>query len=121
MPFKALNNEKIGMTAHVVFSQIDASRPATTSRRVIQEIIRDDIGFTGLLLSDDLTMEALDGSAADRVTQSLKAGCDIVLYCRGSFDRRAEALCRAPELTRDAKERAQDALCDLVRIQNGMG
>ena len=87
----------------------------------MKEIIRDDIGFTGLLLSDDLTMEALDGSAADRVTQSLEAGCDIVLYCRGSFDRRAEALRRAPGLTRDAKERARDALCELVRIQNGMG
>ena len=121
VPFKALRNEKIGMTAHIVFSQIDANRPATTSHRVIQETIRNDIGFTGLLLSDDLTMEALDGSTADRVTQSLEAGCDVVLYCRGSFHNRSEALRCAPGLTQDAKERAWDALCDLARIQNGMG
>lgn len=81
-PFKALNDIKIGMTAHIVFSAIDADFPATTSSKMI-ELIRNDIGFDGLLMTDDLSMEALSGTIAQRAKASIKAGCDIVLHCNG--------------------------------------
>lgn len=74
-----------GMTAHVVYRAIDADRPATQSPAVIADIIRGEIGFDGLLMSDDLSMQALTGSFEHRTESSLAAGCDAVLHCNGNM------------------------------------
>jgi beta-N-acetylhexosaminidase len=86
LPFKALCNMPWGMTAHVLYTAIDDRFPATTSRAVIERIIRGWIGFDGLLLSDDLSMQALGGTLAERAAASLAAGCDIALHCNGKLD-----------------------------------
>ncbi|MGE4063539.1 MAG: beta-N-acetylhexosaminidase [Rhodospirillaceae bacterium] len=74
-----------GMTAHVVYSAIDPELPATTSRTVIEDIIRGEIGFDGLLMSDDLGMKALTGPFDERAARSFAAGCDVVLHCDGNM------------------------------------
>ena len=75
-----------GMTAHVVYSAIDPNLPATTSRTMIEDIIRGEIGFAGLLMSDDLGMKALSGPFDERAARSLAAGCDVVLHCDGNME-----------------------------------
>ena len=82
-PFQALADAPWAMTAHVVYSALDGGHPATTSRKLIDEVIRGRIGFDGLLLSDDLSMEALQGSLGERAEASLAAGCDVALHCNG--------------------------------------
>jgi beta-N-acetylhexosaminidase len=82
-PFKALNSAPIGMTGHLVFNAWDPDHPATQSPYVIEEIIRKRIGFDGLLLTDDLDMEALSGTVPERAEASVNAGCDIALNCWG--------------------------------------
>jgi beta-N-acetylhexosaminidase len=86
VPFRALAHLPWGMTAHIVYAAIDQSAPATLSPRVVGEIIRGEIGFAGVLVSDDLSMRALDGDLAERARRALFAGCDLVLHCNG--DRR---------------------------------
>ncbi|MDX1703289.1 MAG: beta-N-acetylhexosaminidase [Altererythrobacter ishigakiensis] len=80
-PFRALNHAPIGMTGHLLFTAWDSENPATLSPYVIREIIRKRIGFDGLLLTDDIDMEALDGSVPERAARAHSAGCDIVLNC----------------------------------------
>jgi len=75
-----------GMTAHVVYKALDPALPATTSKTVIAEVIRGEIGFQGLLMSDDLGMKALNGPYDERASKSLAAGCDVVLHCDGNMD-----------------------------------
>jgi beta-N-acetylhexosaminidase len=82
-PFQALADAPWAMTAHVVYSALDPERPATTSATVIDAVIRGQIGFQGLLLSDDLSMEALKGGLGQRAEASLGAGCDVALHCNG--------------------------------------
>lgn len=85
-PFAALNHAPAGMTAHVCYTAWDADNPATQSPFVIQEIIRRRIGFDGLLISDDLDMEALTGSVPERARRAIAAGCDLALYCWAKLD-----------------------------------
>ncbi len=85
-PFKALRDEDWAMTAHIVYDAIDPEAPATCSRAVIEGVVRDDIGFSGLLMSDDLSMKALTGDFDDRARAALEAGCDMVLHCNGNMD-----------------------------------
>lgn len=87
-PFRALNDLLMGMTAHIVFEAIDTELPATLSERVISEIIRGEIGFDGLLFSDDLRMGALGGLVGGRARAALKAGCDVALCCNYTFQER---------------------------------
>ncbi len=82
-PFRALADQPFGMTAHVVYRDIDPDRPATLSARAIGETIRGEIGFDGFLLSDDVSMGALSGPLGDRTRGALAAGCDAVLHCTG--------------------------------------
>ena len=82
-PFRALNHMPWGMTAHVVYRAVDGDAPATTSGAVIGGVIRGSIGFDGLLLSDDLSMEALSGGLGERAAAALRAGCDVALHCNG--------------------------------------
>ena len=95
LPFR-LCRAPWAMTAHVVYSALD-DQPATLSPKVIQDVIRDDMGFDGLLLSDDLGMHALSGSLTQRTHGALKAGCDIVLHCSGQFTETQEVLRAAAE------------------------
>lgn len=92
VPFKALNDIPWAMTAHITYTAID-DKPATLSAKTIQ-IIRSEIGFSGLLLTDDLSMKALAGTFEERTENSLKAGCDIVLHCNGEPDE-MEAIAKA--------------------------
>ena len=82
--FKALaDTVPMGMTCHVIFEAFDANLPTTISQTVISETIRKRIGFQGLLMTDDLGMEALGGSLATRGANALAAGCDVLLHCSG--------------------------------------
>jgi beta-N-acetylhexosaminidase len=85
-PFRALANAKVAMTAHVRFTAWDDAAPATLSARVIADIVRGAIGFSGLLLSDDLDMAALTGTIPERAARAVEAGCDIALNCWGRMD-----------------------------------
>lgn len=100
-PFKALNDAPCAMTAHVLYGAIDPDRPATTSPMVIDTIIRGEIGFDGLLFSDDLSMQALTGTVADRAAAALAAGCDVALHCNGNLDE-ARAVTDASGMMSDA-------------------
>ncbi len=80
-PFRALAGMPWAMTAHIVYASLDATEPATLSRRVVSEIIRGEIGFDGVLVSDDLSMRALGGKIGERARRALAAGCDLALHC----------------------------------------
>ena len=109
-PFKALADLPMAMTAHVTYLAIDPERPATTSRIVIDRVIRGEIGFDGLLLSDDLSMEALKGSLGSRAEKAISAGCDIALHCNGVMVEARQVADVAPRLEGRAAARAEDAL-----------
>lgn len=110
VPFKALRDAPAAMTAHVVYTAIDADNPATTSPRVISEIIRGEIGFDGLLMSDDLSMKALSGDFGGRTHSALAAGCDVVLHCNGGMDEMTPIARAAPVLAGEAGRRAAQAM-----------
>ena len=107
VPFKALNKELMAMSAHLVFTAIDAERPATTSRKVIDEIIRGTIGFDGLLISDDSSMNALKGTLGERAANIVAGGCDIVLHCNGVMSEMLEVVKEVPVLSGKALERVR--------------
>jgi beta-N-acetylhexosaminidase len=108
-PFRRLNDMAMGMTAHIVFEAIDSDRPATTSPAVMRAI-RDEIGFGGLIMTDDLNMAALSGSLATRAHDALAAGCDLILHCNGQEADMAEVAGAVPELAGAAAARAHAAL-----------
>ena len=116
LPFKALKDAPAAMTAHVVYTAIDAENPATTSPRAIRDFIRGEIGFDGLLMSDDLSMKALSGDFATRTRASLAAGCDVVLHCNGVMNEMAPVAAAAPVLSGEVKQRATRAM---AAIANG--
>jgi beta-N-acetylhexosaminidase len=80
-PFRTLSDAPMGMTCHVVFKAWDAENPATLSPAVISEVIRGRIGFDGLLMTDDIDMKALSGSAGEKAAAAVAAGCDVALDC----------------------------------------
>lgn len=108
-PFRALNDLPMAMTAHVVFAAHDPDHPATQSSAMIR-IIRETIGFKGLLLTDDLNMQALSGTLADRAARSLAAGCDIALHCKGDLAEMQAVAAAAGTMRADTLHRAQAAL-----------
>jgi beta-N-acetylhexosaminidase len=112
-PFKALNWAPIGMTAHIVYTAWDDSRPASLSPVVIEEVIRQDIGFDGLLMSDDLDMKALGGDIADRAAGVVSAGCDLALNCWGRMDDMIAIADALPDITIVAKERLDRAMATI--------
>jgi len=105
IPFVALAGEAIGMTAHILYTALDAKHPATLSERIINDIVRERLGFAGLLLSDDIGMGALAGDLADRACGALAAGCDIVLHCSGDLREMKEIAARLPPLSKAAHAR----------------
>ena len=114
VPFKALADLPMAMTAHIVYHAIDATRPATTSPIVIGDIIRGEIGFDGLLMSDDVSMHALSGDFAARAEAILAAGCDLVLHCHGIMLEMQAVAEKTPELSGKSLERANRALAHLT-------
>ena len=108
--FQPLADLPMAMTAHVVFSALDPAHPATTSATIIEQVIRGVIGFQGLLMSDDVSMNALSGSIAERTRAIFAAGCDVVMHCNGKLDEMREVVAQTPELTGKALQRAKAAL-----------
>jgi beta-N-acetylhexosaminidase len=113
-PFRALAHAPMAMTAHIVFTAWDAERPATLSPIVIEDVIRGQIGFDGLLFSDDLDMEALDGSVPDRAEAAIKAGCDIALNCWAKMDDMQGIAQRLGPIGPDARRRLDSASATLT-------
>lgn len=113
-PFAALADMPMAMTAHVVYTAFDRDHPATTSPHVIDRVIRHQIGFDGLLMTDDLSMHALSGDFAQRAQASLSAGCDVVLHCNGVMDEMTRVSEAVPVLAGRARQRADDALARIV-------
>ena len=109
-PFKALNDLPMGMTAHLVYDAID-DRPATLSPAVMQ-VIREDIGFDNLIMTDDISMKALSGSLSGLSRDALAAGCDVILHCNGTLAERQEVAEAAGEMSFAAQTRALRALND---------
>ena len=107
-PFRALNDLPMAMTAHVVYAAYD-DRSSTTSR-VMTDVIRNDIGFVGLLMCDDLSMEALSGTVGERAEASLTAGCDVILHCNGKLSEMQQVAAQAGNMTDQAQQRAERVL-----------
>ena len=110
VPFKALAHLPAAMTAHVVYEAIDPERPGTVSPRVIGDIVRGEIGFDGLLFTDDLSMKALSGSFRARAEEAIAAGCDIALHCCGDLEEARGVAEGAPHLAGASLRRAERAL-----------
>jgi beta-N-acetylhexosaminidase len=108
--FRPLAALPIAMTAHVVFTAIDPVAPATVSATIVREVIRDSIGFEGLLMSDDISMSALAGSVGERARAAIAAGCDLVLHCNGEMPEMLAVAAEAPVLSGGAARRAAAAL-----------
>jgi beta-N-acetylhexosaminidase len=111
-PFRALSDLPVAMTAHVRYTAIDPERPATVSPAAV-EVIRAAIGFDGLLLTDDISMGALSGSAADNAAAALAAGCDMVLHCTGRIGEMEALAAGLPPLTVAAQRRLDAAVAAL--------
>jgi beta-N-acetylhexosaminidase len=109
-PFLALCDLPIAMTAHVVYTAVDPDRPATTSKIVVDDVIRGATRFDGLLLTDDLSMKALSGPLGQRTVDAIAAGCDIALHCNGQMQEMKDVAANAPMLTGKALARFEAAL-----------
>ncbi|MBL4721400.1 MAG: beta-N-acetylhexosaminidase [Alphaproteobacteria bacterium] len=107
--FRAYADAPMAMTAHVIYSDIDARYPATVSRTVLQTIVRDDIGFDGLLMSDDLSMKALKGVMEERARGAIDAGCDVALHCNGDMAEMVDVASACGRMTLEAMARLDSA------------
>lgn len=107
-PFRDLNDLPMGMTAHIVFEALDPA-PATVSPTMMQ-LIREDIGFDGLIMTDDISMEALSGTVSERSAASISAGCDVVLHCNGKLPEMQDVLNASGMMHDLAQRRAEAAL-----------
>ena len=117
-PFATLADAPIAMSAHVVYTAWDKDHPATQSPFVIDEIIRKRIGFSGLLLTDDIDMEALDGTVPERAEKAIAAGCDIVLNCWAKMDDMTGIAARLPAISGASAARLAAALSGTKANQN---
>jgi beta-N-acetylhexosaminidase len=113
-PFRMLTDMPLAMTAHVVYRALDPERPATTSRIVMDEIIRGHIGYDGLVMTDDLSMHALSGSFRDRTEAAFSAGCDMALHCNGNMEEMSAVAEAAPSLSGESLRRANAALARIA-------
>ncbi len=107
--FKALSDLPLGMSAHIVYEALGQSGPATTSAEMIR-LIREDIGFQGLLMTDDLSMEALSGTPGERSAASIQAGCDVILHCNGELAEMEDVAASAGRMTNRARNAANAAM-----------
>lgn len=124
-PFRAMSDLPLAMTAHVVYTAFDPAHPATVSPTLVNEVIRSKgpagIGFDGLLMTDDLSMKALQGSLGERAEASFAAGCDVVLHCNGQIDEMAEIAGVVPRLEGQAFDRAARATAWLTPLPGAVG
>ena len=127
-PFRALAAMPWGMTAHIVFAAVDTAAPATFSPRVVETVIRGEIGFDGVLVSDDISMGALDGGLGERVSRALAAGCNLALHCSGVLSEMREIAAAASPLTPAARVRIARAealrrqeACDRTAAERRLG
>jgi beta-N-acetylhexosaminidase len=118
-PFRTLASAPIGMTSHVLYTAWDAENPATLSSFVIGEVIRKRIGFGGLLLSDDIDMQALSGTIPERAERAVAAGCDIVLNCWAKMDDMVGIAERIPAASEATLSRLEQALSRVKEPQDG--
>ncbi|HVL74316.1 MAG TPA: beta-N-acetylhexosaminidase [Beijerinckiaceae bacterium] len=109
-PFRALADMPMAMTAHVVYRAIDPDRPATTSAVVMREIVRGHLAYDGLVMSDDLSMNALAGSLGERARAAFAAGCDMALHCNGDLAEMGAVAAETPALAGEPARRAAVAL-----------
>ena len=109
-PFTALNDMPAAMTAHIVYSALDYTAPCSESEVVIRDVVRGQIGFDGLLFSDDICMKALSGPLIDRVSGVLRAGCDIALHCDGSFEDMVAIAASCPPMVDKSLHRLRRAI-----------
>lgn len=110
LPFRTLTDMPLAMTAHVVYTAVDRRGPATTSRKVMRGIVRGQLAYDGLVMTDDLSMKALAGTLAERARASYAAGCDVVLHCNGRLDEMVEIAGEARALSGRSRRRADAAL-----------
>jgi beta-N-acetylhexosaminidase len=115
-PFRSLNWAPMGMTSHVVYEAYDAHRPSTMSPIIIDQVIRGEIGFDNLLMSDDLDMKALSGDVPTRAAQCVLAGCDLALNCWGRFDEMIQIAERLPDITEIGKARLDRAMATIKPV-----
>jgi beta-N-acetylhexosaminidase len=113
-PFRALAGAPMGMTSHIIFQAWDPDRPATLSPIVIEDVIRGRIGFDGLLMTDDIDMKALTGSAGDKAAGAIAAGCDLVLDCWGRMDEMEDIAGRLGDISGRALERLDRAMATIA-------
>jgi beta-N-acetylhexosaminidase len=119
--FRAVKDAPMGMTAHLAYTALDGETPATLSAKIISEVIRKDIGFTGLLMTDDLGMKALGGSLAERANRALAAGCDVILHCAGFVKEAEGVLAEMTEVAQACPVLAGDSLKRAVRAESATG
>ncbi|TQI72521.1 beta-N-acetylhexosaminidase [Bosea sp. AK1] len=109
-PFRHLADMPLAMTAHLVFTALDAKNPATISRKIVREIMRDELGFDGLIMTDDISMKALSGSFEAKSRAAIRAGVDVILHCHGIMDEMIAVAGAVPEMTGARARRAAAAL-----------
>jgi len=115
VPFKELRSSPAAMTAHILYTAIDPENPGSVSKKVVLKTIRGDIGFGGLLFSDDVCMGALSGSSTERIEAVLSAGCDIALHCSGDYFDMISVSKDCPTMRVDSMERMESAF---AAVQN---
>ncbi|SEG79992.1 beta-N-acetylhexosaminidase [Bosea lathyri] len=109
-PFRHLADMPLAMTAHVVFTALDARNPATVSRKVVRDVMRGELGFDGLIMTDDISMKALSGDSAAKASAAIRAGVDVVLHCHGIMDEMIAIAGAVPEMKGARARRAATAL-----------
>ena len=114
-PFRTLRDAPAAMTAHVVYAALDPSAPATQSKIIVEDVIRGEIGFNGLLFSDDMSMKALNGSFFERTVKTFAAGVDIVLHCNGDLTEARAVAEASPRLAGVSADRAARALSCIAK------
>ena len=117
LPFKMLNQAPMGMTAHAVYKALDKRLPITLSKLSLPIIIRDEIGFDGLVMTDDLDMHALSGSLTSRAERALAAGCDVVLHCNGKMASMVKVAKGTQKLSKESQKRADIAVLCTEHIE----
>lgn len=118
-PFARLKDAPMGMTSHIVFEAWDRERPATLSPTVIEQIIRQRIGFDGLLMTDDIDMKALSGTAGDKAAGAIAAGCDVVLDCWGRAEQMEEVVGRLADMSDVSRARLDRAMATIAGARGG--
>ncbi|WP_010162718.1 glycoside hydrolase family 3 N-terminal domain-containing protein [Sphingomonas sp. PAMC 26617] len=115
-PFRRLNGAPMGMTSHIVFEAWDRDRPATLSPVIIEQVIRQRIGFDGLLMTDDIDMKALSGSAGEKAAGAIAAGCDVVLDCWARMDEMVDIAGRLGEMAPVSRDRLDRAMATIAGV-----